>query len=251
MKTDPSLVVEYVKEDGNAEYSRIREGDIIRAVSVPETGTDNDAPWWARIGRTPVPDAEEGMVILDDRSVAEYNAALDENLRVRGRGAEVVLLIERLTPEDEPGKFVRVGDSRVPHAFGKRAVVVGGYEERELELLDSILDSVGENAIVEMPVIVLAQEDSKTTMKDLILQRRERDHVLPTNKPMNIDPFVLFSGLPMPRVKEILTGMRAIGLPPSAVALAVPGAMDKTMRQLTNEVIDDFNANRGVRGAES
>merc|ERR1712232_362652 len=63
------LVIKTVKRQSNAEQSRLRGGDIIRAVSVPED-TEGDkpqaeTPWWSRIGELEVSDAEEGMVILD------------------------------------------------------------------------------------------------------------------------------------------------------------------------------------------
>merc|ERR1740138_1229330 len=65
------LVVQRVSEGGSADYARIRQGDIIRAVSVPATEDNegSDASWWARLGRSPVPDTEKGMAILDGKSV--------------------------------------------------------------------------------------------------------------------------------------------------------------------------------------
>lgn len=89
------LVVKQVEQGSHAKHSNIRQGDIIRAVSVPDTENQQDSPWWAKLNQILVPDAEQGMVILDGKSAAQFNAALEENLRVDGKQAEVVLLIER------------------------------------------------------------------------------------------------------------------------------------------------------------
>lgn len=95
-KKDSRLVVQDIKTGCNTDYSRIRQGDIIRAVSLPEMeDTQADVPWWSRIGQTPVPESEEGMVILDGKSVADFEAALRENERVNGKQGTVVLIVER------------------------------------------------------------------------------------------------------------------------------------------------------------
>eukprot|EP00427_Karlodinium_veneficum_P026386 CAMPEP_0169210734 /NCGR_PEP_ID=MMETSP1016-20121227/15374_1 /TAXON_ID=342587 /ORGANISM="Karlodinium micrum, Strain CCMP2283" /LENGTH=517 /DNA_ID=CAMNT_0009288297 /DNA_START=365 /DNA_END=1918 /DNA_ORIENTATION=- len=84
-----------VKDQSNADLSRIKDGDIIRGMSVPEKdAVKDDRPWWAKIAR-PALETEQGMVMFDGKSVAAYNAALEENERAGGREAEVVLLIER------------------------------------------------------------------------------------------------------------------------------------------------------------
>lgn len=95
------LVVQRVSSTGNAGQSQIASGDIIRAVSVPETedaqAAQKESPWWDRLNPllSQLPDAEEGMVILDGKSPGQFNAALQENIRVQGKQAQVVLLIER------------------------------------------------------------------------------------------------------------------------------------------------------------
>jgi len=101
---DSRIVVKQVKPESNAESAMIRRGDIIRAVSVPDSvDAHEDAPWWARMGQPALPSAEEGMVILDGRPAAEYYAALKENLRLNGKEAEVVLIVERPVETDPNG----------------------------------------------------------------------------------------------------------------------------------------------------
>jgi len=103
--------VEEVRDGSNAEESGIMEGDIIRAVSVPDVQEektwsfqlwDQMAKSWRKsfgvpvpIGTIPVPDSEESMVILGEAYFADVYAALQENKRVNGDNAEVVLLVER------------------------------------------------------------------------------------------------------------------------------------------------------------
>eukprot|EP00747_Dinoflagellata_sp_TGD_P057245 gnl/TRDRNA2_/TRDRNA2_150545_c0_seq2.p1 gnl/TRDRNA2_/TRDRNA2_150545_c0~~gnl/TRDRNA2_/TRDRNA2_150545_c0_seq2.p1 ORF type:complete len:418 (-),score=46.00 gnl/TRDRNA2_/TRDRNA2_150545_c0_seq2:136-1389(-) len=92
------MIVTDITRGSNADKSALRKGDIIRAVSMPQSDSQlsaEDLPWWARLGQTSLPDAEEGMVILDGKHTADCNAALQENIRVNGKQAQVVLLIER------------------------------------------------------------------------------------------------------------------------------------------------------------
>jgi hypothetical protein len=86
------LVVTNVK-GGNAEFSRIQRGDIIRAVSVPAPDGAAEKPWWGQVFQTAVPAAEEGMAMLDGMAVSQYDAVLAENKRQNQD--TVVLLIER------------------------------------------------------------------------------------------------------------------------------------------------------------
>jgi hypothetical protein len=108
---DHVLQVVDLTEGGHAEESGLMEGDIIRAVSMPDVKEQRDelSQVWQQaansfqktfgvpvpIGSIPVPDSEEGMVILDRGYFAEVYAALQENKRVNGNNAEVVLLVER------------------------------------------------------------------------------------------------------------------------------------------------------------
>jgi len=108
---DQRVVVTRVNPGSRAENARIQKGDIIRAMSVPDTSdeqrTRDQSPlsWLEQMMKNPKPQAEEGMVILNSKdAVPEFNAALQANLRERGRESEVVLIIERPflmnTPDD-------------------------------------------------------------------------------------------------------------------------------------------------------
>jgi len=86
------LVVTNVK-GGNAEFSKIQRGDIIRAVSVPAADGGADKPWWGKVFQTALPAAEEGMAMLDGMPVSAYDAVLAEN-KLQKQDT-VVLIIER------------------------------------------------------------------------------------------------------------------------------------------------------------
>mmetsp|Transcript_60106 Transcript_60106/g.105180 ORF Transcript_60106/g.105180 Transcript_60106/m.105180 type:complete len:397 (-) Transcript_60106:218-1408(-) len=126
---DSRLVVKSVRTGSTSDYSRIREGDIIRAISLPDTeDKQGDTPWWARIGQAPVPDSEEGMVILDGKSTGDFNAALQENLRVKGKEGTVVLVIERPVKfdfdDDDRGNLPVFNPSPMDPEFAKALVPI-------------------------------------------------------------------------------------------------------------------------------
>jgi hypothetical protein len=134
---DSRLVVDKVEQGGNAYYSQIRQGDIIRAVSLPEAqDTQADEPWWARLGQSAVPDAEKGMAILDGKPVGAFNAALRENIRVNGQQGQVVLIIERpvMASNDDDGESFyggfRSGVDQEAVALGLVPIPVRVEEER-------------------------------------------------------------------------------------------------------------------------
>jgi hypothetical protein len=77
------LIVREVGPDGHAKRARLMNGDIIRAVSSPRS--------------------QNGLMSLDGKSAQEYEAALNEN------GAEVVMVIERPTKDDEMDDWFKPG----------------------------------------------------------------------------------------------------------------------------------------------
>lgn len=111
------MQVEDVRQGSNADSSGIMKGDIIRAVSLADGKEQRDglsqlwqqtAKLWRNtfgvpvpIGSIPVPDSEESMVILDGGYFADVYAALEENKRVNGDNAELVLLVERPSSPSE------------------------------------------------------------------------------------------------------------------------------------------------------
>lgn len=98
---DSRTVVKRVEAGSGAAIAGILAGDIIRAMSVPvRDKSEGDAPWWKSIGRTQLPDAEDGLLILDGKSADIYDAALEENIRTNGANGEIVLIVERPIQRD-------------------------------------------------------------------------------------------------------------------------------------------------------
>jgi len=89
-------IVSRVRPGSNAEKVGLKAGDIIRAVSVPVVKETEDMPWWERLAQFQMPDTDQGIICLDENKInTRYTQAIYENMRVNGKHAEVVLLVER------------------------------------------------------------------------------------------------------------------------------------------------------------
>jgi hypothetical protein len=109
------VMVTRVNPGSAAENARIQQGDIIRAISVPESTVEGSGTvsWWDKMMSSPMPKTEEGTVILNSKdAVPEFNAALQANLRENGRAAEVVLVLER------PFRISNFDDGSAPRQGG-------------------------------------------------------------------------------------------------------------------------------------
>lgn len=97
------VVVGKILPGGNGKSALLREGDIIRGVSVPDGEDSKKAnAWWDVLG-VASSKVENGMAMFDNEGVAAYAGALRANERVHGQNAEVVLLIERQSIENKRG----------------------------------------------------------------------------------------------------------------------------------------------------
>ena len=158
----------------------------------------------------------------------------------------------RLYAENNGEKFVKVGESNsAPIAFGPKGLIVGGFNENELDILDFALDHVhkdNDDNIYDdanVPVIVLADSDSNKTLKELLDNRFQRDHVLPINEALSVShPFTLFSGMKMDIIKKLIYILIQNDISKPAVAIAVPNNLDKKLKVLTDEIINDFELNQ-------
>ena len=157
--------------------------------------------------------------------------------------------------------FVKIGSNPLaPSLFGPKGIIVGGLYENQLEILDFALDNIDSidkddeddnissvtatPAPVNIPVIVLADTDTKKTLKELLENRYERDHVLP-NKPISVSrPFTLFSGFSMDFIKKFIFLLVNNNIEKPAVAITVPNNLDKEMKILMDEIINDFELNK-------
>jgi hypothetical protein len=90
VRSGQALVVTSVEKDGSASLAEIRENDIIRAASIPDTNT---TPW--NILNFRRPRDERGLVFLEGKSPSDFSYLVKENARIAGSEAEIVLIIER------------------------------------------------------------------------------------------------------------------------------------------------------------
>jgi len=86
------VVVGGITEGSNAQKAGIREDDIIRGVSFPQS---NESGRFSFLKASAGQAAEEGMLILDGKSASDYNEALQQHYRANDKDVPVVLLIER------------------------------------------------------------------------------------------------------------------------------------------------------------
>ena len=148
------------------------------------------------------------------------------------------------------GKFVKVGDSGAPKEFGPPTIISAGYTENELDIIDFALENLLQDisSPSPAPVIVLGETDNKKTLSELLEDRFERDHVLP-RKRISVSesslqpPLLIFSGMSMVNIKQIVYILMQNGLRKPAVAIAVPNNLNKMMEVLTDEIANDFVLN--------
>jgi len=156
----------------------------------------------------------------------------------------------------EAGKFVQFGgdnadEAVVPTAFGPFGVVVAGWSEDELEFaVGPTLDEAALPTEAVVPVRVLGESDLDKTLGDVLSTMQAMDAVMPQegDDARLARPLLLFSGwqseamLGVVRKFRSLFALRRIAVEP-LMAVAVPRAIRKPMRQLVEEIQGDFDAN--------
>jgi len=117
------VVVGGVKEGGHGKKANLRQGDIIRGVSMPDEagmGPQKANAWWDVLGVASAK-VENGMAMFENEGVAAYDGALKANERVHGNNAEVILLIERQSVQGRGGG----GDDQGPPFGGGPGIWAG------------------------------------------------------------------------------------------------------------------------------
>lgn len=200
--------------------------------------------------------------------------------RLRQAIAPRAVAARRAAGANGDGKFYQLGGPSanpdvVPPVFGVFGVVVAGWSDDELEyVVAPVLDaaaskrSAGANPAegaadvvaygstsIEVPVRVLAKNDLERTMEEVIASFADEDAVLPPEgSEVRVGrPLLLFSGWePEPMLAAVrefrrLASLRRLRSEPM-VAMAVPRAARKSMRQLIEEIEGDFETNQGDNG---
>ena len=135
-------------------------------------------------------------------------------------------------------------------------LVIAGLGEEELEALAATIEDlfsapgvdidVSPAPMQQVPMCVLAQGDLRLRLRDILSNVKERDSVIP-NQPVKPQvPLILFSGFNTVQTSAAVKAIRALDLrggrankEQPMLAVAVPNALDKTLRMLITELQGD------------
>lgn len=127
------------------------------------------------------------------------------------------------------------------------AVIVCGLKDHELETIDDVMFNVTSKV---SPVIILNNgKDFEISLSDILLSERFlqiRDHELPENPLVLEYPFVIISGCKQKETLDIVQLLKYAHknnnkvFPKCLFAVAVKPALNKPMKQLLEEIVQDY-----------
>ena len=151
----------------------------------------------------------------------------------------------------EPGKFMR--HSELQPGCAPLGIVTAGLADDELEILAEALDYAitgPDGAISHVPIAVLSESDLRLRLRDVLAKISERDSVLPERPCRPRAPLVMLSGFSSVTTSAIVRALKSAGLrggeggdQPPMFAVAVPNALEKSLRILIDEIDGDHQAN--------
>mmetsp|Transcript_33384 Transcript_33384/g.61242 ORF Transcript_33384/g.61242 Transcript_33384/m.61242 type:complete len:246 (-) Transcript_33384:85-822(-) len=170
----------------------------------------------------------------------------------------------RSTGDESSGKFYQLEgvDARpdlVQGGFGPLGVIVAGWSDDDLEYVvapalaniwqGSVAGNGDESSLI-VPVRVLSQGDLEERLEGILESMDLMDSVMPeVGQDAKVErPFLLFSGWPpeimMKAVNHFrnMVSLRQVQTEPM-MAMVVPRAMKKPLKQLVEEIQDDFDLN--------
>ena len=156
---------------------------------------------------------------------------------------------------DEAGKFMRHNELQPGGA--PLGLVCAGFDEDALEALAMAVEDVLSDAegqpTAHVPIAVLGRSDLRLRLRDILAQLDARDSVLPEQPSTPRAPLVLLSGFSTVATSATVRAVRALGLTGGATgdarpmfAVAVPNALDKSLRVLIEEIEGDHLANQNL-----
>eukprot|EP00965_Chrysotila_dentata_P198116 6178594-Pleurochrysis_carterae.AAC.2 len=168
------------------------------------------------------------------------------------RACDVIMSYENA--DEESGKFRR--HSELSPGCSPLGVLCAGLDENQLEAVAEALENVWQGAdgtqISHVPIVALSQGDMRPWVKlrSVLAQLQERDSELPARGAAVHVPLVLFSGFNTVQTSAAVRAISVLGLKGGSsqsrpmYAVAVPRALDKSLRVLCDELEGDHNANR-------
>mmetsp|Transcript_24068 Transcript_24068/g.23136 ORF Transcript_24068/g.23136 Transcript_24068/m.23136 type:complete len:201 (+) Transcript_24068:89-691(+) len=138
--------------------------------------------------------------------------------------------------------------------FGPSCVIVAGLAENHLETIDDIFTaSLG----ILPPVIILSDKDfnSKMSFRKLFNDPetlKTRDHALAAKECKLSGPVIIFSGCDRLDVRGSILAYKTWDapsgkLPKAAFAVVVEKSMDKNVKDLCEEILNDFQTEQMIR----
>lgn len=139
--------------------------------------------------------------------------------------------------------------------FGPSCLIVAGLSEEYLETVDDIFTaSLG----ILPPVIILNEKDfnSKLSFRKLFKDPETlkiRDHALSDKGCRLSGPVIIFSGCDRNDVRLSISSYKSWNaptsgkLPKTAFAVCVEPALDKTLKDLCEEILNDFQTEQMIR----
>ena len=155
--------------------------------------------------------------------------------------------------ESEDAKFLRHAD--LQPGCAPLGIVTAGFESDELEILADTVEQVysgPDGEISHIPILVLEQSDLRRPLRDVLAGLNERDCELPDQPARPRVPLVMLSGFSTVSTSGVVRALRSLNLcggvehKPPIFAVAVPNALDKTLRVLIDELDGDHRANTMV-----
>jgi hypothetical protein len=156
------------------------------------------------------------------------------------------------------GKFVR--HNELAPGCAPLGIVTAGLGEDELEALAETIEGIWQGADVDgpvqhVPIAVLADVDLRLRLRDVLATLSARDSVLPDRLASPRVPLVLLSGFNTVQTSATVRAVRALDLrggldnrQKPMLAVAVPNALDKTLRILIEELEGDQRENAPLGG---
>ena len=128
-------------------------------------------------------------------------------------------------------------------------------KDEHLEIIDDILFSAVSQKL-QPPVFIVGKNDMRLTLKNILVDNNAlldiRDHDIPNDinsvklSIKNV-PIILLSGFERDEVRNIIRSVKTWNGPSSGIfpkiafAMVVQPALDKTLDQLFNEILNDFS----------
>ena len=160
---------------------------------------------------------------------------------------------EQPSASDEAGKFMRHADLNPGGA--PLGVVCAGFSDDALEAIGETVEAVYRDAdggqMAHVPIAVVGASDLRLPLRRVLAELDARDSVLPDRPASPRVPLVMLSGFSTVATSATVRAIRSLGVTGGAdgtcrpmFAVAVPNALDKSLKILLEEIEGDHLANQ-------